>query len=254
MSRIVITAGWDSVPHLSAAEQADLLAAYPLHERDARSKGIPILGSGRVFPVDEALIRIPAFPIPQHWPRICGLDFGWDHPTAGAWLAWDRDPDVVYVYDAYRAREKVVAVHAAAIKARGDWIPVAWPHDGLNDTAVGPQLAKQYREQGVKMRPENAKFPVDQHSPERSRISPEAGYQAMLTRMQSGRCKVFSHLNDWFEEFRLFHREDGKLVKLRDDLLSATRIGFMDLRFAIVRAAPKTLVQPRDPLDRVMGY
>lgn len=254
MSRIVITAGWGDVPHLSEREKADLLSAYPDHERDARSKGIPILGSGRVFPVDEALIRIPAFPIPAHFARICGLDFGWDHPTAAAWLAWDRDPDVVYVYDCYRVREKGVVVHAAAIKSRGDWIPVAWPHDGLNDTAVGPQLSRQYREQGVKMRPENAKFPVDPHNPERSRISPEAGYQAMLTRMQTGRWKVLSHLNDWFEEFRLFHREDGQLVKLRDDILSATRVGLMDLRFSIVQQAPKMLVQPRQPLDRVMGY
>ena len=67
-----------------------------------------------------------------------------------------------------------------------------------------------------------------------SRISTEAGIQEMLTRMQTGRFKVFSHLEDWFEEFRLYHREKGLIVKLRDDLLSATRIGIMDLRFAIV--------------------
>ncbi len=28
----------------------------------------------------------------------------------------------------------------------------------------------------------------------------------MLDRMQTGRFKVFRHLNDWFEEFRLYHR------------------------------------------------
>lgn len=230
-----------------------MLAAYPIHERDARSRGIPILGSGRVFPVDESLIRITAFPIPMHWPRICGLDFGWTHPTAAVWLAWDRDADVIYVTDVYRVREASVPIHAAAIKARGAWIPVAWPHDGLNDTAIGPQLAKQYREQGVKMRAENAKFPVDAHNPERSRISPEAGYQAMLTRMQTGRWKVFSHLNDFFEEFRLFHREDGKLVKLRDDLLSACRIGLMDLRHAVINQ-PKRFGREVSVLDPTMGW
>ena len=35
----------------------------------------------------------------------------------------------------------------------------------------------------------------------------------MLNRMQSGRFKVFKHLNDWWEEFSLYHRKDGKVVK-----------------------------------------
>ena len=54
----------------------------------------------------------------------------------------------------------------------------------------------------------------------------------MLERMQTGRLKVFRHLTDWFEEFRLYHRDAGKVVKLRDDLISATRYALMCLRFA----------------------
>src|SRR5262245_59192719 len=54
----------------------------------------------------------------------------------------------------------------------------------------------------------------------------------MLTRMETGKFKVFDTLLDWFEEFRLFHRKDGKVVKEGDDLLSATRYGVMMLRFA----------------------
>ena len=54
----------------------------------------------------------------------------------------------------------------------------------------------------------------------------------MLQRMESGRFKVFKHLNDWFEEFRLYHRKDGKVVKEGDDLMAATRYALMMLRFA----------------------
>jgi len=54
----------------------------------------------------------------------------------------------------------------------------------------------------------------------------------MLTRMQSGRFKVFKHHNDWWEEFRLYHRKDGKVVKEGDDLMCATRYALMMLRFA----------------------
>ena len=51
-------------------------------------------------------------------------------------------------------------------------------------------------------------------------VSVEAGLMDMLTRMQTGRFKVFRHLNDWFEEFRIYHRKDGKVVKEGDDLIS----------------------------------
>jgi hypothetical protein len=47
-----------------------------------------------------------------------------------------------------------------------------------------------------------------------------------------GRFKVFRDLNDWFEEFRLNHRKDGRVVKERDDLMSATRYAVMMLRSA----------------------
>ena len=39
------------------------------------------------------------------------------------------------------------------------------------------------------------------------------GLLMMLERMQTGRLKVFAHLADWFEEFRLYHRDDGKVVE-----------------------------------------
>ena len=41
--------------------------------------------------------------------------------------------------------------------------------------------------------------------------------------METGKFKVFNTLLDWFEEFRLFHRKDGKVVKEGDDLLAAKR-------------------------------
>ena len=61
---------------------------------------------------------------------------------------------------------------------------------------------------------------------------PEAGIAEMLRRMESGRLKVFKHLNDWWEEFRLYHRKDGKIHKEQDDLMDATRCALMMLRFA----------------------
>ena len=239
-------------------ERAAIIASYPEHERDARAKGIPILGSGRVFPIVEEAIKVAPFPIPAHWPRICGMDFGWDHPTAASWLAWDRDSDTVYVYDCYRAKEQTPVVHTATIRAKGDWIPVSWPHDGLqHDKGSGEQLAKQYKDLGLNMLKERATF-------EDGSNGLEAGVTEMLIRMQTMRFRVFSHLNEWFEEFRLYHRKDGKIVKENDDILSSSRYAIMMLRKAKTQAEADAALNRRNPstfpvaafemFDPVSGY
>tara|TARA_R100000808_G_scaffold23998_1_gene54207 strand:- start:1310 stop:1867 length:558 start_codon:yes stop_codon:yes gene_type:complete len=154
---------------------------------------------------------------------MAAIDFGWNHPTAVVWLAHDRDGDTIYLYDAYRQANTTILVHAHSIKQRGDWIPCVWPHDGAqHDKGSGVGLSQQYRRAGVEM--------VGQHftNPDGS-ISVEPGLQEMLTRFQTGRLKVFSHLGDWFEEFRMYHRKDGKVVRVRDDLMSATRYGVQSI-------------------------
>lgn len=229
--------------HYTAEQRENIVANYPEHERSARSAGIPVLGSGAVFPIDEAQIKEVPIEIPPHWPRICGMDIGWDHPTAAVWIAWDRDTDTVHIYDAYRVKEKVPAIHAAAIKARGSWIPVAWPHDGLeHDKGSGAVIARQYRDLGVAMLPQKATHPPLPGKLEGSGgYGLEAGIMDMMERMQTGRLKVAAHLNDWFEEFRLYHRKDGIIVKLNDDLLSGTRYGIMMLRKARLKTIRETV-------------
>jgi phage terminase large subunit-like protein len=213
--------------HYTPEQVAAIIASYPEHERDARAKGIPILGSGRVFPVAEEAIKCKAFPIPAHWPRIAAIDFGVDHPTAVVWLAWDRDTDTIYVTDCYRRSEPGIAGHAMAVRARGDWVPMAWPHDGLqrDKGGSGEQLAVQYKQQGLNMLKDRATF-------EDGSNGVEAGLSDMLNRMQTMRLRVFAHLEDWFEEFRLYHRKDGMVVKINDDLMSATRYAIMMRRHA----------------------
>jgi len=56
--------------------------------------------------------------------------------------------------------------------------------------------------------------------------------------MMTGRFKVFEGQGEWLEEFRMYHRKDGKVVKLKDDLMAATRYAEMMLRHAITKPAP----------------
>ena len=247
-TRYLVTAGWDDVPHLDAKTKRELWDSSPPHEREARAKGIPSLGSGRIFPVEEDAIKVAPFAMPAHWPRINGIDFGWDHPTAAVQLAWDRDADCIYVHKAHRMRETTPVIHAATVKAWGAWVPTAWPHDGLqHDKGSGEQLAKQYASAGLLMLKDRATF-------EDGSNGVEAGLMEMLERMQTGRFKVFSNLDEWFQEFRLYHRKDGKVVKVMDDLLSATRYAVMMKRKAKVRPVQTSSPAGWAPLDREIGW
>jgi phage terminase large subunit-like protein len=224
--RHVVQMTIDEAAHIPESERARIVAGYPAHEREARAKGVPMLGSGRIFPVPEEQIAVAPFEIPRHWSEIGGIDFGWDHPTAAVTLAWDRDADCLYVTRAYQRREAVPAVHAAALRDWGAGLPWAWPQDGLQHSRdSGAPLAEQYRKHGLLLLPQHAQFADGS-------AGVEAGILEMLERMETGRWKVFRPLEDWFREFRLYHRKEGRVVKLADDLLSASRYALMMRRFA----------------------
>ncbi len=228
----------DEAEHYSAQQRAAIVASYPEHERAARTQGVPVMGSGRVFPVDEAAIVCAPFAIPAHWPQINGLDFGWDHPFAAVNLAWDRDGDCVYLCQEFCAREQTPVTHAAGIKAWGAWIPCAWPHDGLqHDKGSGEALKAQYAAQGLEMLSERAT-----HAGGGSGV--EAGVMEMLDRMRTGRWKVFASCGGWLSELRIYHRVDGLIRKVRDDRISASRYALMMLRHAATRPRDEAMTVP----------
>lgn len=235
----LITATWDDAPHMTPEVRAEKLASFPPHEREMRSKGTPLMGAGRVFPFSEEQITCDSIPIPRHWPQIIGIDYGWDHPFAGVNLAYDRDNDVIYVTADYRESRSTPAIHAAAILPWGKWKPVAWPHDGLNtEKGTGIQLRQTYATEGFNMLPWKATNPPQAGQVEgEGGNSPEAAILDMYERMETGRWRVFKTCRYWLEEYRTYHRDkQARLVKLRDDTISASRYGAMMIRHARVEA------------------
>ncbi|MAK56547.1 MAG: DNA packaging protein [Pusillimonas sp.] len=222
----VVFMGLYDVGHYTKEQADQIISTYPEHEREARAFGKPVLGSGAVFPIAESEIVVQPFSIPDDWPRICSMDLGWDHPTAAVWLAHNLETDTVYLYDVYKRAKQVPAIHASAIKGRGAWIPVAWPHDALQTQKdSGIPMRDTYRTEGLNMLPERTQF-------EDGSIGVEPGIQIMLNRMETGKFKVFSNCEGWLEEYRMYHRKDGVIVKQMDDAIDASRGGIMMLRYA----------------------
>lgn len=228
----------DDAEHYTPERRKEIVDGYLPHEREARAKGIPVLGSGRIFPIEEGRIVVDPIPIPVHWPQINGLDFGYDHPFAAINLALDRDADCVYLCKEYAEREATPVIHAASVKPWGKWIPCAWPHDGLqHDKGSGIVLKTQYQDQGLEMLSEKAEWPEGGNGV-------EAGLIDMLDRMQTGRFKVFKSLGGWLSEFRIYHRDEGQIVKIKDDRISASRYALMMLRHAKVKPKADKLILP----------
>ena len=219
----VSTATWEDVDHLDEKTKKQLLSVYSPAEREMRSKGIPVFGSGLVYPVSESDITCEDFDIPAHFICLAAIDFGFDHPTAISWVAFDPDNDIIYVYDEYRRSKETPITHAAVLNARTPGLPVAFPHDGLqHDKGSGVQLAQQYRDLGVYMLPEHfSNPPADGKLTGNNSV--EAGISILLQRFETKRLKLFESCTETMEEMRLYHRKNGKVVPIKDDLLSALR-------------------------------
>lgn len=210
MSRFTVQATWNDVPHLSEEQKAQLWDAIPPHQRDARTKGIPVLGAGQIYPIAESSILVEPFDFPRWWPRAYALDVGWNR-TAAVWGAWDRDSDTVYLYSEYYQGQQPPAVHASAIAARGQWMVGAIdPASAGANQKDGSRLIDEYRGLGLSLiEADNAV---------------EAGLFACYQRMSRGGLKVFSTLRNWLAEFRIYRRDEhGRVVKENDHLMDATR-------------------------------
>ncbi len=207
---------WDDVPHLTPEKRKILLAAMMPYEIDCRTKGIPFMGSGAIYPIIESNIVVEPFAIPSHWPKAYGMDVGWNR-TAVIWAALDPESDILYLYSEHYLTQSEPSIHADAVKARGDWICGAIdPAANGSGQADGKLLLKMYTDLGLRIRD--------------AENSVESGILTVWQRMSSGRLKVFSHLNYWQRERRVYRRDDkGKLVKTNDHLMDAMRYLVMSL-------------------------
>ena len=228
VDRGVVSMTIEDALHIPAEQRAKIIDGYLPHEREARARGVPMLGSGRIFQIsEESISEAHIERVPPHWPKIWGVDFGINHPFAAALLLWDRDADVLHLHHTIRLKDGGPLQHAVPMKTVAAAVPVAWPHDGniRGDRNTGETMAQLYKKEGLAMLPQHATWPD-------GGFSTEAGIMEMQERMATGRFKVAKHLSDFFDEFRMYHRKDGQIVKERDDILSAVRIGMMMRRSA----------------------
>lgn len=229
--------------HYSEEQKAQIIASYPAHEREARANGEPILGSGRVFVVPEEVITVDPFPIPPHWAEIGCVDFGGagvqSHPASVVKLVHDRDNDTIYVVKVWRRSGIKLSDQASAARSMlSENTPVAWPMDGLqHDRKSGETYAAELKEEGINMLEEHAHMVLMVKGKEVKSVSVEGSVLLMQNRFEKGNLKVFSTCREFFEEYKMYHRKEGQIQKVRDDVICAVRYGIMMIRLAEVPKA-----------------
>lgn len=209
---IITTATWNDAPHLSENDKKEMLDAYPIHQRDARSQGVPALGSGAIYPVPESEIVVKPFTLPDHWKHVYGMDVGWNN-TAAVFAAIDPETRVVYVIAEYKRGQAEPAVHAQAItlRARGKDAPgVIDPASRGRAQTDGAQLLQLYRQLGLNIAEADN--------------SVESGIYEIWQMLSTGMLKIFNTCPLIIDEYRVYRRDEkGRIVKENDHLLDALR-------------------------------
>ena len=230
--KYVTMASWDDAPHLTESDKEILMASIPPYQRDARTKGIPQLGAGAIYPVPESEYLVDPFAIPDNWPRFYALDVGWSK-TAALWFAIDPSTKIKYIYHEYYRGEAEPSIHAVGIKTPGKWI------HGVIDTASrgrsqidGQNLMQMYSDLGLQLHDANKAV--------------ETGLYTVWEKLSTGQIKVFRNLGNFMNEIRLYRRDEkGKVIKANDHLCDCLRYGIMsEDKFAKIELDTKIVRKP----------
>jgi len=248
----------DSFGHIRLADRHRIVDGYPEHEREARSKGEPMLGEGRVYktPEENIIEEIDPLNLPSYWRWGAAIDIGLQHPFAYVLMCLDVDTDTMHIIAELRMSDTAISGHVAGIKqlekrifGRFMWIPTSWPHDGnTRDKGSGEPLKQIYARYGLRMMAEHASH-AGLHGA--AAYSLEGGVAEIDARERAGKWKVSRGCLAYLEERRLYHRKDGEIVKLRDDVLAAARYGLMMRRYFVPLDVCDGGLQPGDPAPAI---
>ncbi len=200
-------ATWDDLPEyiLSTEQKQQLLAGFPKWQHKMRSMGIPVNGSGSVFPFDPDTMTETCLwsDIKPTWKLIAGVDFGYsgvrDHSTV-VFMAYDLETDKAYVIDAwYSGFEHLdnplshMPDNMAKIIRSCPYpnIPVICPNDA-NGIISGTTKtrAQVLRENGVNVYYENYHIPYQLTSDNKKTTSKMGGLNIMIDMFSKGLLKL----------------------------------------------------------------
>ena len=232
-----VQVGWQDVNHLTEDDKETRRSQISPHEIEAREKGIPLIGSGLVYPVNLDAMLIAPFNIPPQFVKLCALDFGWTNPTAALIGYYDDNNDILYITGEYYVSERTPDQHVYNLcsgQISKDTVCVYDPAGQSSSQADGKNLVKMYQEAGL----------TNMHAADNN---VESGILTVLQRMQNGKLKIFNHLHNFASEFRSYARNSGKIIKRNDHLMDCLRYLIVSgIKFARMKSIRRNMEDQYD--------
>lgn len=237
----VDSASWWDCPHITENDIKRLMAGIPEWQRDMRSKGLPVLGSGAVFPYTDEVVMCEDLIPKGHWPVICSLDFSSvNDASVVCFSAFDPEEEVFYVYDMVyidKLEEKNPRHMAQIIlESRTPFIPTVSPHDGGVNSVNPEAKAKVMKGMGVNVLGKSFYNPATLSLAfhKSGGIEREPGLTEMRRLMEEGKLKICRSVTHFFrEKAQLFYApasNGGIKCVGQDDAIDAIRYGVISLR------------------------
>ncbi len=246
-SAFVTQIQWEDVPDsvLPQEMRDQLSATYLPHQREARMKGIPMVGDGKVYTTPESTCVVEPFKIPMHWPKMFAFDVGVS--AAAIWLAHDELTDTVYLYDEYVSEGALPSVHASCIKHKGEWMPGVIDPASLQTNSHDLKKSFDiYRREGLDIRPADNRV--------------QAGIMECSDRLATARLKIFSTCTNTLQQYRIYRYSKNKTTgqisiakKQKDHCMDAMRYGVMALSIAEVYRDPEDDYNYSSRLNNYLG-
>jgi phage terminase large subunit-like protein len=165
-------------------------------------------GSSVIFTTSERAVTIAPFEIPDYYQRVFAIDVDRKR-VAALWGALDQAADTLYLTAEYVAPRTDLAVHAAAVRGRGSWVPGLFDLALRGDTVEGQRLVDQM-----------LALNLDIYTIE---ANVESSILDIAQRLDTKRLQVFSNMTDWLTEFRTYRRnEKGEIIGEANHLMNCT--------------------------------
>lgn len=229
----MIRSTWDDINHIDPEVKKALIAGYAPYEVDARTKGIPIAGHGRIYPhTKEKVSYDPENTyINENWAHLIAVDFGFTRdPAAIIKLAWDEANDIIYVTDEWKGFCETDREFANKVFSIDPHLPVAWPRDGSSRGGWkgGDTLAAKLRDRGVQLLRNPFLNPVGSDGRKHNHKHP--GFEEINSRFTTNRLKISTECEQLLKEFEQYsYDQNGGTDKNEDHALDAFRYAVMSV-------------------------